>query len=347
MLVASAQNGPPPTLMPTPAHLPFEALYSALKAAAEGTRLRILALLGEAELTVSDLTAILRQSQPRISRHLRLLAEAGLVARFREGSWAFFRLAEREGAANFARELIARLDPDDVTLARDRERLAAVRAQRADAAQNYFRQHAAEWDRIRKLHVADEAVEGAILRALSDAPVRALLDLGTGTGRMLELLGPQTQRGLGLDLSLDMLSLARARLDRAGLRHCSVRQGDIYDLALPKDSFDAVVIHQVLHFLEDGARAIKEAARVLRPAGRLLVVDFAPHDLEFLRDEHAHRRLGFASDTVTQWMKAAGLDLVLQQSLAPEPTSDGKIAVSLWLGRDPRLVIAAPALEVA
>jgi DNA-binding transcriptional ArsR family regulator len=249
MLAASAPNGPPPTLTPTPAHLPFEALYSALKAAAEGTRLRILALLGEAELTVSDLTAILRQSQPRISRHLRLLAEAGLVERFREGSWAFFRLAEREGAANLARELTARLNPDDVTLSRDRERLAAVRAQRADAAQNYFRRHAAEWDRIRKLHVADEAVEGAILRALSDAPVRALLDLGTGTGRMLELLGPQIQRGLGLDLSLDMLSLARTRLDRAGLRHCSVRQGDIYDLALPKDNFDAVVIHQVLHFL--------------------------------------------------------------------------------------------------
>ena len=338
---------PPPTLMPTPAHLPFEALYSALKAAAEGTRLRILALLGEAELTVSDLTAILRQSQPRISRHLRLLAEAGLVERFREGSWAFFRLAEREGAANLARELIARLDPDDVTLSRDRERLAEVRAQRADAAQNYFRRHAAEWDRIRKLHVADEAVEGAILRAFSDAPVRALLDLGTGTGRMLELLGPQIQRGLGLDLSLDMLSLARTRLDRAGLRHCSVRQGDIYDLALPKDSFDAVVVHQVLHFLEDGARAIKEAVRVLRPAGGLLVFDFAPHDLEFPRDEHAHRRLGFASDTVTQWMKAAGLDVVLQQSLPPEPASEGKIAVSLWLGRDPRLVIAAPVLEVA
>ena len=347
MLAASAPNGLPPTLTPTPAHLPFEALYSALKAAAEGTRLRILALLGEAELTVSDLTAILRQSQPRISRHLRLLAEAGLVERFREGSWAFFRLAEREGAANLARELTARLNPDDVTLSRDRERLAAVRAQRADAAQNYFRRHAAEWDRIRKLHVADEAVEGAILRALSDAPVRALLDLGTGTGRMLELLGPQIQRGLGLDLSLDMLSLARTRLDRAGLRHCSVRQGDIYDLALPKDNFDAVVIHQVLHFLEDGARAIKEAARVLRPAGRLLVVDFAPHDLEFLRDEHAHRRLGFASDTVAQWMKAAGLDVVLQQSLPPEPASEGKIAVSLWLGRDPRLVLAAPALEVA
>src|SRR5262252_7995529 len=210
--------------MPTPAHLRFEALYGALKAAAEATRLRILALLGEAELTVSDLTAILRQSQPRISRHLRLLVEAGLVERFREGSWAFFRLGEREDAAKLARELVARLDPDDATLARDRERLTAVRAQRASAAQIYFRRHAAQWDRIRKLHVADEAVEEAIAGALAEPPIRALL-------------------GLGLDLSLDMLALARARLDRAGLRHCSVRQGDIYDLALSKDSFDAVVIH--------------------------------------------------------------------------------------------------------
>ena len=334
--------------MPASAHLPFEAVNSALKAAGEATRLRILALLAEAELTVSDLTAILRQSQPRISRHLRLLAEAGLVDRFREGSWAFFRLGERGGAAELARELITRLDPTDATLARDRERLVAVRSQRNAAAQAYFRRHAGEWDRIRKLHVTDEAVEEAISGALAGSEIRSLLDLGTGTGRMLELFGPQIERGLGLDLSLDMLALARTRLDRAGLRHCSVRQGDIYDLALPKDSFDAVVIHQVLHFLDDGARAIGEAARVLRPGGRLLVVDFAPHDLEFLRDEHAHRRLGFAPETVTQWMKAAGLDVVLEKSLKPEPSSDGKIAVSLWLGRDARIVLAQPAArEVA
>jgi ubiquinone/menaquinone biosynthesis C-methylase UbiE/DNA-binding transcriptional ArsR family regulator len=335
--------------MPTLAHLQFEALNAALKAAGETTRLRILALLGEAELTVSDLTDILRQSQPRISRHLRLLTEAGLIQRFREGSWAFFRLGERGPTAELARELIGRLDFGDATLSRDRERLAAVRAQRAAAAQAYFRRHAAQWDRIRKLHVADAEVEAAIVGALAETPVHALLDLGTGTGRMLELLGPRIDRGLGLDLSLDMLALARARLDRAGLRHCSVRQGDIYDLALPKDSFDAVVIHQVLHFLDDGGRAIAEAARVLRPSGRLLVVDFAPHDLEFLRDEHAHRRLGFAPETVSQWMFAAGLDVLLRKSLAPEPASEGKIAVSLWLGRDPRLLLAAPsaAQEVA
>ncbi len=323
------------------AQLPFQALTATLKAAGEATRLRLLSLISDAELTVTDLTAILRQSQPRLSRHLRLLAEAGLVERHREGSWAFFRLGEAGGAADIARTLIARLDPNDAIVARDRERLAAVRAARVAAAQNYFRRHAAEWDRIRRLHVTDAAVEEAIRSVLGDQPIRSLLDLGTGTGRMLELFAKDIERGLGLDLSLDMLALARTRLDRAGLKHCTVRQGDIYDLALPRDTFDVVIIHQVLHFLDDSARAIREAARVLRPGGRLLVIDFAPHDLEFLRDEHAHRRLGFAAETVTQWLEAAGLDLLRQQTLPPGP--EGKIAVSLWLARDPRLLIASPA----
>jgi ubiquinone/menaquinone biosynthesis C-methylase UbiE/DNA-binding transcriptional ArsR family regulator len=325
--------------------LSFPALTATLKAAAEATRLRILTLLAETELTVSDLTEILRQSQPRLSRHLRLLAEAGLVERFREGSWAFFRLGEHGSAADIARTLITRLDANDPIIARDRERLAAVRSARAAAAQTYFRGHAAEWDRIRKLHVADAAVEEAVSAALADKPIRALLDLGTGTGRMLELFAPDIERGIGLDLSLDMLALARERLDRAGLKHCSVRHGDIYDLALPRDSFDVVIIHQVLHFLDDSARAIREAARVLRPGGRLLVIDFAPHDLEFLREQHAHRRLGFAAEAVTQWLEAAGLDVMRQQTLPPGP--EGQIAVSLWLARDPRIVLAAPTREVA
>src|SRR2546423_1535140 len=182
----------------------FDQLNTVLKAAGESTRLRILALLSEAELTVSDLTEILRQSQPRISRHLRLLAEAGLAERFREGSWAFFRLVEQGGSGELARTLLATLDPADTIIARDRERLTAVRAARAAAAQAYFRAHAAEWDRIRKLHAADEAVEAAIVEALGERPFRSLLDLGTGTGRILELFGPQLARGLGIDLSLDM-----------------------------------------------------------------------------------------------------------------------------------------------
>jgi ubiquinone/menaquinone biosynthesis C-methylase UbiE/DNA-binding transcriptional ArsR family regulator len=334
--------------MSSKARLGFEALNAALKAAGEETRLRVLALLGEAELTVSDLTDILRQSQPRISRHLRLLAEAGLVERFREGTWAFFRLTEHGGGAEVARALLARLDAADPTIARDRERLASVRAARTAAAQAYFRAHAAEWDRIRKLHVADTAVEEAIRAALAERPFRSLLDLGTGTGRMLELFGRDIERGLGLDLSLDMLHVARDRLERAGLKNCSVRQGDIYDLPLANDTFDVVILHQVLHFLDDGGRAIREAARVLRPGGRLLVVDFAPHEEELLREQFAHRRLGFAPETVTQWMAASGLDPVMHRSLAPEPGSGVKIAVSLWLARDARALMAqSPAREVA
>jgi ubiquinone/menaquinone biosynthesis C-methylase UbiE len=319
-------------------YLPFEAVSGALKAAGEGTRLRILALLADGELSVSDLCEILRQSQPRISRHLRLLLDAGLVERFREGAWAFFRLDEHGSSGALARDLIARVDPGDPTLARDRERLQSLRAAHAKAAQDYFRSHAGEWDRIRNLHVADDEVEAAIKAALADRPFRSLLDLGTGTGRMLELFAAEIERGLGIDLSHDMLAVARARLNSAGLRHCSVRQGDIYDLPLPKDSFDVVIIHQVLHFLDDGARAIREAARVLRPSGRMLVVDFALHDLEFLRQEHAHRRLGFEARTVASWIRAAGLEMAAQKTLLPGPVN--KIAVLLWLGRDPRLAIA-------
>lgn len=327
--------------------LRFAPLLDGLKAAAEDTRLRLLALLGEAELTVSDLTEILGQSQPRISRHLKLLAEAGLVERHREASWAFYhRTSEGQGAV-LGKALAQLLDSGDPVLARDRERLARVRAARAAAAQDYFRKHASQWNEIRKLHVADAAVESAILEALKGVRIESLLDLGTGTGRMLELFGPNIDRGLGIDLNPEMLAVARANLERAGLKNCAVRQGEFYNLALGRDAFDVVIVHQVLHYLDDGARAIREAARVLRPGGRLVVVDFAPHDLEFLRDEHAHLRLGFAEETVAQWMRAAGLEVVSHRSLAPKKDRKGKLTVSLWLGRDPRMLLAGSRREVA
>jgi ubiquinone/menaquinone biosynthesis C-methylase UbiE/DNA-binding transcriptional ArsR family regulator len=327
--------------------LSFESLLAALGAVGEETRLRLLALLSEAELTVTELVTILGQSQPRISRHLKLLVEAGLVVRHREGSWAFFLAAPGGAAGELLRALAGWLDPQDPVLLSDRVRLAEVRRARDAQAVRYFAAQAPNWDKIRALHVPEERVETALCDIIGEAPVHALLDLGTGTGRILEMFGPDLERGLGIDLSLDMLLLARARIERAGLRHCSVRQGDIYDLAVPAGSFDVVIVHQVLHFLDDGARAIREAARVLSPGGRLLVVDFAPHDLEFLREEHAHRRLGFAAEAVTQWMTAAGLDVTLHRSLSPEHGSDGKVAVSLWLARDPRLRIANDTREVA
>lgn len=320
----------------------LESLLTALRAAGEPTRLRLLTLLADGELNVTDITEILGQSQPRISRHLKLLSEAGLIERNREGAWAFFRLADRGPMAVLARDLIARLADNDPQRERDRERLAEVRKARAEIAASYFSSHARDWDAIRALHVEENAVEDAVREALGEAPVRALLDLGTGTGRMLELLGGAAERIVGLDLSHEMLAVARANLAGAGLSRAQLRQGDVYALPVQADSFDLVVVHQVLHFLEDGSRAIREAARALRPGGRLLVVDFAPHELEFLREAHAHRRLGFPADTIADWMRAAGLDVLLHRDLPPPDKAGGKLTVSIWLARDPRVITDLP-----
>lgn len=318
----------------------FPAVLESLKAAGEDTRLRLVAVLGEAELTVSDLTEILGQSQPRISRHLKLLAEAGLVERHREASWIFYRRAADGAGGRIGTALLELLDRDDPVLVGDRARLVAVRAARAAAAQAYFAAHAREWDEIRRLHVPEAAVEAAVRQVLGAAPIRSLLDLGTGTGRMLEVFAPDIERGMGIDLSPDMLGVARTNLERAGIRHCLLRQSDIYAVPAPRDSFDAVIVHQVLHYLDDGGRALKEAARVLRPGGRLLVVDFAPHGLEFLRDAHAHRHLGFPRETVEGWLADAGLDLVTFRTLAPDGKAGDGLTVSLWLARDPRVLMA-------
>jgi ubiquinone/menaquinone biosynthesis C-methylase UbiE/DNA-binding transcriptional ArsR family regulator len=300
----------------------MDQLLSGLRAAAEPTRLRLLVLCAQGELTVGELTDILGQSQPRVSRHLKLLCDAGLLDRFREGSRVFYRLAE--GGA-LARRLLDLLPEPDPTLALDRERLGQVRRQRAEHATAYFRANAAQWDRIRSLYVDEKEVEAALVKLLPADGLRELLDIGTGTGRMLEVFGPRVERVVGVDLSREMLTVARVNLERAALRNCSIRQADMYQLPLPGASFDAVVIHQVLHYAEHPAQVVAEAARVLRPGGRLVIADFAPHDLEFLRLEHAHRRLGFADAEIIAWCRAAGLEPGAVRRLPGDP-----LTVSLW-----------------
>lgn len=313
-----------------------------LEAAGEATRLRLLALATDAELTVSEIVAILGQSQPRVSRHLKLLVEAGLLERHREGAWAFFAAASDTPAAAWGRDLVRRLDRTDPVLAGDLARLEQVRAARKTAAERYFASQALQWDRLRSRHVAEERVEAALLEAVGPGPFRCVLDLGTGTGRMLELLAPRADRAIGIDQSPAMLNVARTRFEGRGPGGAQLRQGDIYALPIERDAADLVIMHQVLHFLDDPARALREAARVLRPGGRLVVVDFAPHADESLRDHHAHRRLGFAREEVGAMLRAAGLTVDRHQDLAPRPGEADLLTVSIWIGCDRRILSDAP-----
>jgi ubiquinone/menaquinone biosynthesis C-methylase UbiE len=306
-------------------------LVSALKATAEPTRLRILALLRSGPLTVKDLTRILGQSQPRLSRHLKLLAEAGLVERAPEGSWVFFHLAAGDHSQSVAAQILASLDPTDSVLTRDLQRVDAVKRDREAAAQAYFAKHAAEWDKIRTLHVAETEVEAAIRSAIGARKTELLVDLGTGTGRILELCADRYVRGIGFDLSPAMLSYARSKLDGAGVSHAQVRQSDIFNVPLADHTAGVVVMHQILHFLSDPVRALQEAARILAPGGKLLIIDFAPHELEFVRETYAHERLGFADAHIRQWLADSGLSVAATKHLRPK-ANDGpnKLTVSLW-----------------
>ena len=329
--------------------MPQAALSDALACLAaigEETRLRVYALLAEAELAVSELVAILGQSQPRVSRHLKLLLEAGIVERRREGAWAFFHVSEKGASAALARAVLARLDSEDATLSRDRARLGEVRSARAAQAQKYFAEHAPVWNETRRLHAPEAEVEAAIVAAATEggARWRRLLDIGCGAGRMLELLARPAETAVGVDLSAAMLGVARAQLEQAGLRNVQLRQGDIYALPVERDSVDLAVLHQVLHYLDNPARALREAARALAPGGRLIVVDFAPHRLEILRENHEHRRLGFSVEEIADHLEQAGLDLLVHRDLAPggqDQVADGdvveeKLTVSLWLAQDRR-----------
>ncbi|NUS99702.1 MAG: metalloregulator ArsR/SmtB family transcription factor [Sphingomonas sp.] len=302
-------------------------LADLLQALADPTRLRILALLRRMELSVGELALLLDQSQPRVSRHVRILADANVIERRREGSWVFLTIAPEartdamfglvDSWADSASEKIFRSD----ALKLDR-----IRADRAEAATRYFASHADVWDSIRSLHVAESEVEDAIGRAFGNGPLGRLVDVGTGTGRMIELFGRDASQAIGIDRSSDMLRLARVKLEAAGIAS-SLRQGDMYALPLDDGSADTIIIHQVLHYAHSPAAAIAEAARVLAPGGRLLVVDFAAHDREDLRATDAHIRLGFEDEAMAAWFEAAGVFVDHVEHL-----KGGELTVTLWRG---------------
>jgi ubiquinone/menaquinone biosynthesis C-methylase UbiE/DNA-binding transcriptional ArsR family regulator len=311
-----------------------------LRAAGEPTRLRILALLAREELAVMELGQILDQSQPRVSRHLKLLTEAGLVERFPDGAWMFYRLATTDGRRLIDRLLVP-LDEADPALARDADRLQTVRSERSEAATAYFARNAARWDELRSLYVSEDAVEAAILEAAGPKPVKCLVDLGSGTGRMLTLLGAKADAAIGLDLSQQMLNIARRHTQEAGLERCELRHGDIFATRLADASADLVVVHQVLHYLSDPAKAVAEAGRIVAPGGRLLIVDFAPHRLEFLREAHQHRRLGFSDAEINRWLEVAGLTPAAPVTLAAA-SADG-LTVKIWAADNRRAIKEAAA----
>jgi len=313
---------------------PLSVLVETLRVAGEPTRARLLLLLAsQGEFNVKNLTQILGQSQPRLSRHLKLLTDAGLIERFQEGSSVFYRFRESGPAAQLILPMLEALDTDEAVVARDLARARTLSQEKNTAAQAYFEAHAARWDQIRGCHAPEEAVETAMLSALGPGPFDLLIDLGTGTGRILELFADRARRSVGFDINREMLAHARARLAASGVHNAQLRLGDILGLPLTDGAADAVVIHQVLHFLDEPAKAVAEATRLLKPGGRLLIVDFAPHAIEAMRDDYAHRRLGFERSAIEEWLRRSGIRRSHYQSINPPAGSADKLTVSLWLAQ--------------
>lgn len=306
----------------------LEQLLNGLRAAAEDSRLRLLAVCAQGEWTVSELTQIMGQSQPRVSRHLKLLAEAGLLERFREGSWVFYRRAQSGAGARVARSLCRLLPEADEMLGVDRRRVEAIRASRRRQAERYFDAHADEWAMGEDFTADTAEVDRLLMEAVTAGRCEKLLDVGTGTGRVLQLLAGHIGQGLGVDLSHDMLRVARTHLDRREARNCQVRHGDMYQLPVTDGDFAAVTLHQVLHFADDPQAALAEATRVLRPDGRLVIVDLFAHDSEWLRTERAHRRLGFAEREMHEWLIGLGLEVEPVKRVEGE-----KFVIGVWTAR--------------
>lgn len=314
----------------------MDELLAGLKAVAETTRLRILFALSHGEMNVTELTQLLGQSQPRVSRHLKLMADAGLISRHKEGNWVLFRQREEGMGGALSRALVDMLPAHDKQLAEDLKRLADIRNQRQEQATAYFAANATQWQQLRSLHVREAEVEAQLLSLLKGRKFETVLDLGTGTGRILELLAPQARQLWGLDQSRDMLAIARANLDQHKIKHAQVRQADIYALPFSDATADLISIHQVLHFLDDPQSALLEARRVLKPGGEIIIVDFAPHEHEDLRSAHAHRRLGISAEQMAGYFARSGLVLREHKVLPPPWLKTGPgLTVSLWLGELP------------
>lgn len=323
------------------ATLPADRVVLALRAAGESTRLRILALLAAGDLSVGELASALGQSQPRVSRHLKLMSEAGLIERLPEGASVYYRLTRDDAGARLLADAIAgAIDAGDPGLRRDAARLADIRAARDAAAQAYFEANAADWDRVRRLHLPDADIESAMREAAGPGPFGLMVDVGVGAGRMIEAFADRVVRAEGFDLSPKMLAVARAALDALGGDKAAVRLGDIYDPPIRPDSADLVTVAHVLRYLADPARAVANAVRLLKPGGVLLITDFAAHDLEFLRERHAHRRLGFADDDIQAWCAAAGAPATRTIALAPSHAAANALTVKIW--RATRLAGVAP-----
>lgn len=319
----------------------LDGVLSGLRAAAEPTRLRILALCAKGELTVSELVEILGQSQPRVSRHLKVMVDAGLLERLREGSWVFHRLSRRGPGAELADSLCRLIPGGSAAIDLDAERLSTILQRRARRADAYFRHNAYRWGELRALHADERQIEALIMDRLPGEDAR-ILDIGTGTGRMLEVVASRAGYALGVDRSTEMLAVARENLARASLPNCDLRHADMYQLPFAEGSFDMSIIHQVLHFAESPGRAIAEAARVLRPGGRLLVIDLAPHDLDQLREDHEHRRLGFSDEEMAGWFAEAGL-----KSRAPQHLPGSPLTVVLWTAERAAFARETPLREVS
>ncbi len=301
-------------------------LVTILRAAGESNRIRILTLCADCDLSAGELTRILGQSQPSISRHLRLLCDAGLLERHQEGSWAFFHLPTSGTVAKIVRFMVEQIEDDNPLVIRDRDRLDAIKRERRARSERYFNQNAARWDQIRTMHVDEKRVEAEIRNMVSTLQVKDLLDIGTGTGRMLQLCADQVQHAIGIDLSHDMLSVARVNLSEPNFNHCIVRHADMYGLPFGSPSFDLAILHMVLHFADQPWDVIGEASRVIRSGGHLLLVDFAPHDVQELREKHEHRRLGFRNKEIASWSKSHLLKISKAQSLPSK-----NLTVNIWL----------------